>query len=57
MRIVFLSYHYSTDIRSPQEWLDRLKFYIGWSECLAKNHTVIRVDQINYVGGLGIAIS
>ncbi len=50
MRIVFLSYHYSPDIRSPQEWLDRLKFYIGWSEYLAKNHTVIRVDQINYEG-------
>jgi glycosyltransferase involved in cell wall biosynthesis len=50
MRIVFLSYNYSPDIRSPQEWLERLKFYIGWSECLAKKHTVIRVDQINYVG-------
>jgi glycosyltransferase involved in cell wall biosynthesis len=50
MRIVFLSYNYSPDIRSPQAWLERIKFYIGWSECLAKNHTVIRVDQINYEG-------
>jgi glycosyltransferase involved in cell wall biosynthesis len=50
MRIVFLSYNYSPDIRSPQEWLERVKCYIGWSECLAKKHTVIRVDQINYEG-------
>jgi glycosyltransferase involved in cell wall biosynthesis len=50
MRIVFLSYNYSPDINSPEEWLKRLHFYIGWSECLAKNHTVIRIDQINYEG-------
>ena len=50
MRIVFLSYNYSPDIQSPGEWIERIKFYTGWSECLAKTHTVIRVDQINYEG-------
>jgi glycosyltransferase involved in cell wall biosynthesis len=50
MRIVFLSYNYSPDIHSPQEWLERIKCYIGWSEILAKKHTVIRVDQINFEG-------
>src|SRR6202035_2264339 len=50
MRIVFLSYNYSPDISSPQEWIERIKFYIGWSECLAKEHSVIRIDQINYQG-------
>jgi glycosyltransferase involved in cell wall biosynthesis len=50
MRIVFLSYNYSPDIRSPEEWIERIKFYIGWSECLTKNHTVIRIDQIGYNG-------
>jgi len=50
MRIVFLSYNYSPDIRSPQEWLERIQFYIGWSEILAKKHTVIRIDQINFEG-------
>ena len=50
MRVVFLSYNYSPDIHSPKEWLERIKFYIGWSECLATHHTVIRVDQINYEG-------
>ncbi len=50
MRIVFLSYHYSPDIRSPEQWIDRLKYYIGWSEYLSNKHEVIRVDQINYTG-------
>lgn len=50
MRIVFLSYNYSPDIHSPQEWLERINFYTGWSECMTKEHTVIRVDQINYEG-------
>jgi len=50
MRIVFLSYNYSPDIHSPAEWLDRIKFYIGWNEFLANKHTVIRVDQIDYKG-------
>ena len=50
MRIVFLSYNYSSDIHSPGEWIERLKFYIGWSECLAKKYEVIRIDQINYEG-------
>ena len=50
MRIVFLSYHYSPDISSPEEWIERIKFYIGWNEYLAKKHEVIRVDQINFKG-------
>lgn len=50
MRIVFVSYNYSSDIRSPLEWTERIKYYVGWSEHLAKTHTVIRVDQINYEG-------
>ena len=50
MRIVFVSYNYSPDIHSPEEWIERMRFYIGWLECLAKQHTVIRVDQIDYVG-------
>src|SRR5450631_1486499 len=50
MRIVFLSFNYSSDVRSPAEWIERLKFYIGWSEYLTKEHTVIRIDQIDYQG-------
>jgi glycosyltransferase involved in cell wall biosynthesis len=50
MRFVFVSYNYSPDIHSPQEWLDRLKIYVGSLEILSKQHSVIRVDQINYTG-------
>ena len=37
MRFVFVSYNYSPDIHSPQEWLDRVKIYVGSLESLAKN--------------------
>jgi len=50
MRIVFVSYNYSPDIHSPDEWIKRIKFYVGWLECLAHEHEIIRVEQINYEG-------
>jgi glycosyltransferase involved in cell wall biosynthesis len=50
MTIVFVSYHYSADINSPAQWLHRLQYYVGWLERLARQHTIIRVDQINYEG-------
>jgi glycosyltransferase involved in cell wall biosynthesis len=50
MRLVFVSYNYSPDIHTPQEWLNRVKIYVGSLEWLSKNHTVIRVEQINYTG-------
>ena len=50
MRFVFVSYNYSPDIDSPEEWTDRIKFYAGSLEFLSREHTVIRIDQINYTG-------
>lgn len=50
MKFIFLNYHFSPDIKSPQEWTNRIHFYVGSLECLSKVHTVIRVDQINYEG-------
>lgn len=50
MRFVFLSYHYSADIDSTEAWIKRLKFYVGSLEVLSREHTVIRVDQVNYEG-------
>ncbi len=50
MKFVFLNYHFSADISSPEDWTKRLQFYVGSLECLSKKHTVIRVDQINYEG-------
>jgi len=50
MRFVFVSFNYSADICSPQEWLNRVKIYVGSLECVSNKHTVIRVEQINYTG-------
>jgi glycosyltransferase involved in cell wall biosynthesis len=50
MRFVFVSYNYSPDIHSPEEWLNRVKIYVGSLEYLSKKHSVMRVEQINYTG-------
>ena len=50
MRIIFLSYHYSSGFHSPQEWIDRIAFYNGLPERLANGHEVIRIDQIDFIG-------
>ncbi len=50
MRFIFLSYNYSPDIKSPEDWVNRINFYVGSLECLAQTNTVIRIDQINYEG-------
>jgi glycosyltransferase involved in cell wall biosynthesis len=50
MRFVFVSYNYSPDINNPQDWINRINFYVGSLECLSKTNTVIRIDQINYEG-------
>jgi len=50
MRFVFFSYHYSPDIQSPEEWLDRINFYVGSLDYLSRTNSVIRIDQINYEG-------
>lgn len=52
MRLVFLSYHYSAHIQSPQEWMDKISFYTGWAKIMAKEHTIFRVDQIDYEGNM-----
>ena len=50
MRFVFVGYHYSEDIHSPHDWLNRVKIYVGSLECISREHNVIRVEQINYTG-------
>jgi glycosyltransferase involved in cell wall biosynthesis len=50
MKFVFVSYNYSADINTPEDWINRINFYVGSLECLSKTNTVIRVDQINYEG-------
>jgi glycosyltransferase involved in cell wall biosynthesis len=50
MNFVFVSYNYSQNFSSPEAWIDRIKAYIGSLECLSEQHTVTRVEQINYEG-------
>ena len=50
MKYVFAGYVYTGDFNSPEAWLERIKAYTGILEALAKNNTVISVQQIDYEG-------
>ncbi len=50
MNFVFVNYDYSPHISSPREWVSRIKAHTGSLECLGKENTVVRVEQINYSG-------
>jgi glycosyltransferase involved in cell wall biosynthesis len=50
MKFVFLSHNYSPDVHSPEDWFERIKIYTGSLTCLSKEHTVIRIERINYTG-------
>jgi glycosyltransferase involved in cell wall biosynthesis len=50
MKFVFVSHNYSPDIRSPRDWFERIKIYTGSLTCLSKDHSVIRIERINYTG-------
>jgi len=50
MRIVNTSYNKVDEFSNPQEWLERISFYTGILEELAKQHDVISIERINYRG-------
>ena len=50
MKYVFAGYVYTGDFNSPEAWLERIKAYTGILEALAKHHTVISIQQIDYEG-------
>ncbi|MDN5285816.1 MAG: glycosyltransferase family 4 protein [Mucilaginibacter sp.] len=50
MHFVFVSYNYSPDFKSPQDWITRINIYAGSLACLAQTDTVTRVEQIGYEG-------
>ncbi|CAN5518001.1 hypothetical protein BH09BAC6_BH09BAC6_11760 [soil metagenome] len=50
MNFVFVNYDYSPNFNSPRDWVNRIKAYTGSLECLGKENTVTRVEQINYEG-------
>jgi len=50
MKYVFAGYVYTGDYNAPEAWLERIKAYTGILEALAKNNTVISIQQIDYEG-------
>ena len=52
MKILSTSYTNTPAFTDPLAWLDRISFYTGILEELAKQHEVESVEQINYEGEL-----
>ena len=50
MRIVSTSYTKTKEFNNPEEWLNRISFYTGILEQLAKDHDVTSIERINYEG-------
>lgn len=50
MKIVSTSYSKTTEFADPKQWLERISFYTGILEELAKMHEVISIERINYDG-------
>jgi len=52
MKIVSTSYVNTSSYKDPGEWLNRISFYTGLLEELAKKYEVESIEQINYSGRL-----
>ncbi len=52
MRIVSTSYSYTPGYNEPLQWLQRIGFYTGILQQLAKSHEVHSIEQIDYTGRL-----
>jgi hypothetical protein len=52
MRIISTSYTNTAEFTDPNAWLNRISFYTGILEELAKKHDVESIEQINYSGKL-----
>ena len=50
MKIVSTSYSKVNEFNNPEDWLERISFYTGIFEELAKRHEVISIERINYKG-------
>jgi glycosyltransferase involved in cell wall biosynthesis len=50
MKIISTSYTNTAEFTDPYAWLDRISFYTGILEELAKSHDVESIEQINYSG-------
>jgi glycosyltransferase involved in cell wall biosynthesis len=52
MKIVSTSYVNTPEYNDPEKWLERISFYTGLLEELAKHYAVESIEQINYNGKL-----
>jgi glycosyltransferase involved in cell wall biosynthesis len=52
MKILSTSYTNTPGFNDPVQWLDRIDFYTGILEALAKDHEVESIEQISYTGEL-----
>lgn len=52
MKIVSTSYINTGEFSDPEQWLQRISFYTGILEELAKRYSVESIEQINYSGVL-----
>jgi glycosyltransferase involved in cell wall biosynthesis len=52
MRIISTSYTNTLEFNDPNKWLNRICFYTGILEEMAKKHDVESIEQINYSGKL-----
>ncbi|MBL7703091.1 MAG: glycosyltransferase family 4 protein [Ferruginibacter sp.] len=52
MKIVSTSYTNTVQFNDPVAWLQRINFYTGILDELAKNHQVDSIEQINYSGAV-----
>jgi glycosyltransferase involved in cell wall biosynthesis len=50
MKIVSTSYVNTPEYNDPEKWLERISFYTGLLEELAKQYEVESIEQINYSG-------
>jgi len=50
MKIVSTSYSKTAEFTDPEKWLERINFYTGILEELAKRHEVISIERINHEG-------
>lgn len=50
MRIVSTSYCKTEEFDKPEKWLEKISFYSGILDELARNHQVFSIERINYEG-------
>lgn len=50
MKIISTGYNKTSGFDNPKDWLERISFYTGVYDALAKRHELISIERINYEG-------